>query len=312
MRKKLLCATLVGLVAGCGGGGGAASSPDAQVVADDANAQETAAETSPYCTSKSALTSVTDLSGTWVARMTEAQVANAQFVGVMHTQNIYYLLLTIAQDGTSLVADGRYCDRKVVNSSKTSNLASVVIPDAWAHTETPVHRPGSFSVGPDGIPIFALSTYTEIIGANLVNPTDVLPSTSTDPRLVDQDGDTNPGITVVISGVVNGSLYSVQRQISSVSAIPVTTDRVEGALTFTSEQSVVGSDRSSLVGIYAAASTSTDPELCNSGFVMVRISNVTTVDGGTAMDGGESVDGGSVGCEWVREWVRANEAVLFP
>jgi hypothetical protein len=240
--------------------------------------------------------------------MTEAQVVNAQYVGVMHTQNIYYLLLTIAQDGTSLVADGRYCDRKVVNSPKTSNLASVVIPDAWAHSETAVHRPGSFSVGLDGIPIFALSTYPEIIGATLATSADALPNTIDDLRLVDQDGDTKPGITVVISGVINGSLYSVQRQITAVSAIPVTTDRVEGALTFTSEQNVLGSDPSSLAGIYAAASTTTDPELCNSGFVMVRISNVTTVDGGTAIDGGESVDGGSVGCEWVR----ANEAVLFP
>jgi hypothetical protein len=309
MRKNLLCATLVGFVAGCGGGGGAASSPDAQVVVDDANAQETAVETTSYCTSKSALTSVTDLSGTWVARMSEAQVVNAKFVGVMHTQNILYLLLTIAQDGTSLVADGRYCDRKIVNPSKTSNLASVVIPDAWAHAETPVHRSGSFSVGPDGTPIFALSRYTEIIGANLVNPeNDVLPTTIDDLRLVDQDGDTIPGITVVISGVMSGSLYSVQRQISSVSAIPVTTDRVEGALTFTSEQNVLGSDPPTLAGIYAAGSTTTDPEPCNSGFVMVKITNATTLDGGTAMDGGASVDGGSVGCEWVR----ANEAVLFP
>jgi hypothetical protein len=241
--------------------------------------------------------------------MSEAQVVNAQFVGVMHTQNIFYLLLTIVQDGTSLVADGRYCDRKVVNPSKTSNLASVVIPDVWAHTETAVHRTGSFSVGPDGIPIFALSTYPEIIGANLVNPTtDVLPNTMDDLRLSDPDGDHIPGITVVISGVINGSLYSVQRQITAVSAIPVATDRVEGALTFTSEQNVLGSDPSTLAGIYAAASTTTDPEPCNSGFVMVKIANATTVDGGTAIDGGESVDGGSVGCEWVR----ANEAVLFP
>jgi len=265
----------------------------------------------PYCTLKPALAGVADLSGTWVARFTEAQVTSAQFVGVMHTQYISHVLLTITQNGTDVVADGRYCDRALANPS---NLASAVIPDAWAHTETPVHRTGSFTVGLDGAPIFALAEYTEIIGAVLADPGDPLPTLIDDTRIIDQDGDGKPGITIVLTGVMTGSLYSVQRQVTSAVSIAIAADRVEGALTFTSEQNVLGSDPSTLAGIYAAGKTSNDPEPCNSTFVMVKIANATatTVDGGAvdggAVDGGEPVVGGGPGCEWVR----ANESVLFP
>ena len=313
MRKNLFYIAIAAFSAGCGGGG---SSPDAQTtdtatVLDD-GAQETAGAVLPYCTLKPALAGVADLSGTWVARFAEAQVTSAPFVGVMHTQYIAHVLLTIAQSGSDVVADGRYCDRALVNPSKTSNLATAVIPDAWAHTETPVHRTGSFTVGLDGASIFALAEYTEIIGAVLANPEDPLPTSIDDLRIIDQDGDGKPGITIVLTGIETGSLYSVQRQVTSANAIAVAADRVEGALAFTSEQNVLGSDPDNLAGIYAAGKTSTDPEPCNSTFVMVKIANAPAVEGsavdGSAVDGGEPVDGGGFGCEWVR----ANESALFP
>ena len=328
MRKKLLCATVVGLVAGCGSAG---SSPDLQVI-DAASSPDgdlsspsldggSASPDLPLCTSKPALASVTDLSGTWVVHMEGSQVVTPGFVSPFSTQSSYYLLMTIKQTGTTVVADGRYCDRIEIDPPKS--IAPVTIPDRWAHTEKPIHRTGKFALGNDGIFVLDFSPSVEIAGAVLVDPAvESLPTSADDPRVVDEDGDGHPGLTVTLGGsLVKGSLYTAQRQTTSVHAIAVAPDRVEGSLAFSSIQNVLGSDPSSisdpntLVGaaLTKPGTTSPDPILCNSTYVMVKIADAPgggvdggDVDGGS-VDGG-SVDGGGVSCEWVRE----RETTLFP
>jgi hypothetical protein len=298
----LLCG-LATLGGACGGGG---SPPDA-AVADSAIGQDVAGPPPPYCTSKSAAGGVTDLSGTWVAKITGAEVVNAPVVGLMRNQTVLYLLLTIVQQGAVLTADGRYCNRVQVNPPNA--VAPVIIPNAWAYTETPVHRTGRFGIGTEFFPVMTFDPMTEWIGWVPVSPADALPITAADPRLIDQDNDGNPGITIALSGQsLAGSIYSVQRQTTAITAIAVTADRVEGALAFTTEQQVLGSDPATLAQLYAMGSSGADPVLCNSSFVMVKVAGARSVDGGM-LDGGATVDGGDEawGCDRVRE----SEAALF-
>jgi hypothetical protein len=159
----------------------------------------------------------------------------------------------------------------------------------------------------------------EVAGAVIDPAVETLPTSATDPRVIDEDGDGHPGITVTLSGsLVSGSLYSAQEQTTSALAIAVAPDRVEGVLTFFSTQNVLGSnpaslsDPSSLVGaaLTKPGTTSPDPTACNSTIVMVRIA--AAPGGGSVVDGGDvnggGVDGGAVSCEWVR----ANQDSLFP
>jgi hypothetical protein len=278
---------------------------------------------SPYCTAKPALASVTDLSGTWVARVQGAQIVTAAIVGRLNTESVFYELLTISQSGTDLVLDGRYCDR-VENDQSKPLVPVVIIPDAWAHTEKPVHRTGSFAPGAGGYPILSLQRATEIAGAVLADPiSDPLPTKADDLPVIDEDNDGHPGITVQLSGAsISGKLYSVQRQVTSVEAIVVDTDRLMGRLDFSSTQNVIGSDPTNLASLYAQPGTSTVPDsTCNSNFAMVRIGDALGGDGGAVegglldagildagnVDGGEG-QGSSISCAWVR----ANEARLFP
>jgi hypothetical protein len=295
-------------------------------VVDATDVQE-AATVSPYCTDKPVLTTVTDLSGTWVARVQGAQTVNAAAVGKLQTESVFYVLLTIAQTGTALTLDGRYCDRVERDQSKPL-VPVVVIPDAWAHTEKPVHRTGSFAPGPEGYPIMSLLPAAEVAGAVLVDPTaDPLP-TVVDDRVFDEDNDGHPGITIRLTGAsIFGQLFSVQRQITSVEAIAIAADRLVGRLAFKSEQNVLASDPTELKALYAQPGTSTSPDLtCNSNFAMVRIGGASGGDGG-AVDGdpidggpidGGPIDGGDVdsgagqGSATTCAWVRANESVLFP
>jgi hypothetical protein len=300
LRVGMLLVGLALFAPGCGGGGATA---DAAPV--DTSPSMEAAPPTPFCTTKSAAAGVTDLSGTWVARIAGAQIVNA-LGAQMHNQVILHLLVTISQQGEVVVADGRYCDRAQI-SLDPSPIIKVSIPDAWAHFPTSVHRTGTFAVGTEGVPVLTFTPIREAFGAVLASPTDTLPTSATDANVIDEDGDGSPGITVVVTGVTSGTLFAVQLQTTAISAIAVAPDRVEGALTFTSEQNVLGSVPSTLATLYALGSSGADPVVCNSGFVMVKLTQSLDLDAG-AVDGGQSVDGGVSACEWVR----ANEAALFP
>lgn len=280
--------------------------PEAAVVSDapvaldttggsEAGVPEAGSPAGGYCTSKPALANATDLTGTWVVRVIGAIVVKAPIIGMVHQQIVLTLLVDVAQQGTNVVADGRYCNRQ--QKSEPGALTQVIIPDAWAHTETPIQRPGTYTVGSDGTPVVVFTTIPETMGAVLASPgTDTLPTAADDPRVIDQDNDGNPGITVSLTGLsLSGQLYAVQRQITSFTGIPVSPDRIEGAVTFTTEQNVVGSNPSNLADLYAQGGQSgADPTACSSTFTMVKLADA--VDGGAA-----------VTCEWVR----ANETTLF-
>ena len=246
-------------------------------------------------------------------RMVGAQVTNAPYVGKISSQNVFYVLVTVTQNGAAVFLDGGYCDR--VENNAPNALVPVIIPAAWAHTETPVHRTGLFAVGSDGFPVFSLLADTENVGV-LPSCTGALP-TSVNDCVYDEDGDGQPGITVALSGLsTSGRLFSVQRQTTSASAIVVAPNRIEGALSFDSQQSVLASDPVGLAVQYQNSQTFTDPVACNSNLTMVKIADAPSmagvVDGGDwdggILDGGAAVDGGAVSCDWVR----ANESVLFP
>jgi hypothetical protein len=293
-------ATVALAVFGCGGGG---SEPDA-APADAPGGQEVAS--GPFCSNHQAVPSLTDLTGTWVARMVGAQIVFSP-VGSIHIESVAYQLLTLRQDGQDIAVDGRNCDRTEIDPPGA--LVPVIVPPAWAHTEKPVHRRGSFAPGIDGVPVLTLPPYVENAGAVLAPGDTTLPTQASDPRVIDEDGDGNPGITVVLNGQsISGSLFSVQQQTTAVSAIPVASNRLEGALSYTSAQNVLDSNPSSIASLYKLSTTASDPVLCNSSFDMVRVSE-GPVDGGGGDDGGVAIDGGTgPSCEWVRD----NEAVLFP
>jgi hypothetical protein len=298
------------MVASCGSSGGG-SNPDAAPL-DLGGAQEAEGPPTPYCTSKPALAGMPDLSGTWVMRLTGSQAVSAPIVGIVHTKSVFYVLATLTQNGTNWVANGRYCDR--VEMDPSTNIVQVIIPAPWAHTEKPVTRTGGkLALASDGNWVLTFPLLTEIAGAVLASDSDPLPTAADDPRVIDEDGDGHPGITVSLSGQsLSGNLYSVQKQMTSITAIAVAQDRVEGALAYSSLQNVLSSTPSSLAALYPQNQPpASDPILCNSGFAMVRIAGAGSVDGGAidaaTLDAGGSPDGGSVSCEWVR----ANEAVLF-
>ncbi|HEX7509048.1 MAG TPA: hypothetical protein VF550_19905 [Polyangia bacterium] len=294
-------ALLITTALGCGG---TSSNPDAATL-DSAEL----GVLPPYCTNSPGLAGGTDLSGTWIMRLEGAQSVVAPIVGTVNTKSVFYILATLSQNGTEVVANGRYCDR--IEKDPPTNIVQVIIPPAWAHTEKTVTRAGTFAPASDGIWELKFDHLVEFAG--VVPGSDPLPTVVND-EVIDEDGDGHPGITVSISGQsLSGNLYSVQEQMTSITAIVVGQNRVEGALLYSSLQNVLSSEPSNLAALYPHSDIpASDSVLCHSRFAMVRIASSDSADGGAidtaALDAGESSVGGATTCAWVR----ANESILFP
>jgi hypothetical protein len=302
LSKTRALALVAGFFAGCGSGGG--SGPDAapstgadaggglaSVCADDGGVAPM------LCTCNPALASATDLSGTWVLKTVGAQTVTAPtYPNPFHLKSIGVILVQIVQTGNEIALTGHYCDR--IQDDDPKNPAKVIVLDAWRLTPFPIERSGSFAPDDSGRWVLTLPSTLpsaiEVAGADLVNPaTDLLPTDPTDPRLVDSDNDGYPGISVGLSGLITGTLRSVQRQSTTLRGLAVAANRVEGGMAYQSDQSIVASDPPNIKDLYKLSTSSTDPAVCSSAFVMVKVSDDT--------------DAGAVDCDWVR----ANEATLL-
>ncbi len=302
-------ALVAGLLAGCGspsatpaspdaGGGAGADAPAAGEVGGDGGADGAciAAQAVPsLCTNKPALPSVMDLSGTWVLEMIGAQTVTAPtYSNPFHLKSIGVILVQVTQIGSDVALAGHYCDR--IQHDDSANPAKVVIPDAWAHTAFPIQRSGTFADNGSGQLELLLPTAIEVAGANLADPAcDALPTDPNDPNshVVDVDGDGFPGLTVNLTGnLLSGSLMSVQRQATTLHGVAVAADRIEGGMTYESDQVVVESDPPSIKNLYLVSKSSADPAVCASTFLMVKVPDD---------------DAGAVDCVWVR----ANESTLL-
>ena len=81
------------------------------------------------------------------------------------------------------------------------------------------------------------------VGIRLEDPAnESLPTDPNDPRIVDDDGDGNPGITVTIDvgGGITGELYIARREVFAYDAELVGADLIEGVVEDRSEQLAIG------------------------------------------------------------------------
>jgi hypothetical protein len=231
---------------------------------------------------------VTDVSGTWALRVIGSSLIQAPGFGEpFHTRIVSVLLVDQTQNGEAVSVSAAYCN----HYTEEDDVAPVhaVIPDAYRDSLAVLMRDGTFAPGDGGLR-YRLPRVFEVSGATLADPaTEALPTAPDDPRLVDQDMDGNPGVTIVLTGLVDGQVYAAERRSTDLDGVAVSADRLVGLVAFTSEQSVVDADPPSLKDTVGTSEQLPDPEACNSTFEMVRVPD--TAD-----------------CAWVRD----QEAMLFP
>ncbi len=144
--------------------------------------------------------------GQYAIRGNLATIQNLPFVGKTPALSSAYSLLSLERDGEGVKAIERNCHIIITSSGPVKQ----VIPDALPQSAAAIVSP--FRIWADGDSlVFAKDESPIVLGAALKDASDPLPTTVSDARVVDQDGDGHPGVTVKVSGLVTGEIYLVQR-----------------------------------------------------------------------------------------------------
>jgi hypothetical protein len=181
----------------------------------------------------------------------ESDVPGAELVGrwahydivayedsMMKTQIISYGFTDFTVDGDQLIESEEFCFADQASDQPIETSISDEATQAIKPVSTPVEvsgEPGAWRVMRPGTPT--------PVGIRLDDPADeVLPSDKDDPRIVDDDGDGNPGITVTvrIGDGIEGELYIARREIFAYDLLQVGPDSMRGTVTDSSEQLVIG------------------------------------------------------------------------
>ncbi len=217
-------------------------------------------------TASSGRSELPDLSGTWVMVQIYPEITTVPLAGEVSRTSTVAQFVEIRQDGGSLTMLDHYCFTAIDDGTA---LVRTEIPDAFMASLDPSPRVATVRETDDGI-VFEQEEYVEVRGAILDRPgVDALPDDPQDPRVIDQDGDGHPGMTVrvTILGMVRGEIYVVQRVRYRLHGHVVNAERIEGRIAWDDEQSILAATHA-LLRVDAPASP--DPEPTAHRFVMLR------------------------------------------
>lgn len=157
---------------------------------------------------------------------------------MMKTLIISYGFTDFAVEGDQLIESEVFCHADQVSNQPIETSISDAATQAIKPVSTPVvvsGEPGAWRVERPGTPT--------PVGIRLDDPAnEPLPTDPDDPRIVDDDGDGNPGITVTvrIGEGLEGELYIARREIFAYDMVQDGADSMRGTVTDSSEQLVIG------------------------------------------------------------------------
>jgi hypothetical protein len=218
------------------------------------------------------------LSGRWVMLQVYPSIALVPMVGPSTQTNYVVLKVDVEQDDLLLEMSNSYCFSIV---EENSPLSTTEIPDAFMQSLHPAPCSALLQEEEGGF-TFQQGSQLEIRGAVLENPkTDELPTDPEDPRVIDQDEDGFPGMSVNINllGLMEEQIYVVQRFQYKLEGAVISTDRIEGLICWTDEQVVLAATNQMLL---AGSDSKPDPDPNKHTFIMIRRQEDWT-------------------CEWLRE-----------
>jgi len=120
--------------------------------------------------------------------------------------------IEMVQSGSEVLLRSEYCGSSVRTALPGLTM---VFPDALVRSLVAGERHARLDLSKDSSLVsFEQDWYVEVRGAVLDDPRhDPLPTSIDDPRVVDQDGDGMPGITIAVDllGLISAEVYAVQR-----------------------------------------------------------------------------------------------------
>jgi len=209
--------------------------------------------------------SIPDLAGNWAQRWTVSSVDSLPVIGDVSASTTSIHRLAIEQHGLELLVRVDICRIEIDSGT---DIIQEVIPDAFVASLGTAVRTSWLEKDGTGYRFIQPRTY-EIRGVRLLNAaTEVLPQSAEDPRVYDQDLDGRPGMTVRVTGLVDGEVWVVQRDSHEVEGQVMGPDLVQGLIRWTKEQAVLGADNPLLTSPLPSVP---DPDPSRSRMDMVRL-----------------------------------------
>ncbi len=214
---------------------------------------------------------VDDLSGKWAYVEVQTQVVNAPaFAAPFRNLIITSQLWDLSHDGTDVAGHVDVCDRYV-----RGGIVDTTLSDAFVDTIEDFEISATYT----DTGAFEVERFYLLLGTTLEDPTDKgsLPTDPDDERVIDQDGDGNPGSTVRIQGMgLDGRVYNAQWSTMAPTGATVSESRIEGLLHFDATERVLGSDPAVIAT--ASPESTPHPNDCWSTFQMERLDDEATCD----------------------------------
>jgi hypothetical protein len=207
------------------------------------------------------------LSGRYVLTQRTVVVADIPILPDLSTETWSVGLLDLVHGSDRLQGRGKLCS---IEMQTSSSLVRTELPRAFQRLLSDVQLDARLTQRESDM-VLEESARVLVLGATLRDPErDPLPKEAADPRVVDQDGDGHPGVTVRVRGIVNGEVYVVQRGKAALfgKSEPL---GFRGNVTFQSEDVVVGATRPALM-----RRTKARPDLERSTFVLRRVGAETS------------------------------------
>ncbi len=176
--------------------------------------------------------------GRWalVQRMTTS--ASIPVVGDVEATTTVVSLHDLVDADGRLKGSGTLCKMTLDSGS---SVVTTILPKALRRSLPPPMLDAELVIE-DGTVRLKQARRTVVVGARLDAPeSEALPTTRDDPRVFDQDKDDKPGVTVRVEGLVNGSMYIVQRSWTSLDGAYLKDGTFGGRLAFGNEQVVLES-----------------------------------------------------------------------
>lgn len=207
-------------------------------------------------------------SGRWAFLQATTTVARIPVIGNVYATTTAVSLHKLKHHGERLRGKGKLCHLAIDSGSA---LVKTTMPPALVRA-LPIPRIDGVLREHDGQLAFAQPRQTIVLGARLADPSGgELPQDRSDARVIDQDEDGAPGVTVRVTGLVSGDIHVVQRSWTELTSHRVSHDRIEGAIRFGNEQVILDATSSML-----RKAPDATPDFARSRFHLVRVAESST------------------------------------
>ena len=237
MRSFLVLGAAALVLAACGD-----SESSASAVADAESTETTTATSTTIAANTTATTAPTTSGETVLGAELVGRWAHYDVVAyqddTLKTLIISFGFNDFTEVDGQIIDQGSFC----FSEQRTDQPIETSLSDAATQAITPPPTPVQVDVVDGTLRVQRAATPTPV-GIRLDDPeNEPLPTDPDDPRIVDDDGDGNPGITVSIkvTDELTGELYIARREIFAYEAFLTETDLLTGTVTDDSEQLVIG------------------------------------------------------------------------